>query len=67
MEMPKTGSEIKGSILYVRVTRRIKRLVKAQAAQEGITPSEWLRKLIVKELRERGALPPPFQVPEIKE
>lgn len=63
--MPKTKSEAKNAILYLRLTNTIKSLITYQAAQEGITPSEWLRKLIVKELRERDALPSTFKVPQI--
>jgi antitoxin component of RelBE/YafQ-DinJ toxin-antitoxin module len=64
--LPKSTSETKRSIIYVRVTKRIKDLVKQQAAREGITPSEWVRSLIVRELRERGVLPTLFEVPEVE-
>ena len=63
--MPKTKSETKNSLIYLRLTSTIKNLITYQAAQEGITPSEWLRKLVIKELREREALPPTFKVPKI--
>lgn len=63
--MPKIKSETKDSIIYLRITNNIKSLITYQAAQEGITPSEWLRKLIIKELRERNALTPAFKVPQL--
>lgn len=65
--MPKTSSEAKDSIIYLRVTGTIKDLVKNQAAQEGISPSEWLRKIVIRELRERNALPITFKTPAIEE
>ncbi len=63
--MPRTKSETKNSIVYLRLTGTIKNLITYQAAQEGVTPSEWLRKLVVKELRERDALPATFRLPTI--
>ncbi len=63
--MPKIKSETKDSIIYLRITNTIKSLVTYQATQEGITPSEWLRKIIIKELRERNALPATFKVPTV--
>jgi len=65
--MPKIKSETKNCINYLRLTSTIKNLITYQATQEGITPSEWLRKLVVKELRERDALPPTYKVPRILE
>ncbi len=65
--MPKTRYEPKNAIIYLRVTKTIKDLIVHQAAQEGISPSEWLRKIIVKELRERNAIPTLFKVPEVEE
>lgn len=65
--MPRTESELKDSLLCTRVTPRIKDAVTQQASQEGITPSEWLRNIIVKELRERGALTTTFRLPKIRE
>ncbi len=60
--MPKTKSESKDSIIYLRLTSSIKDLIIYQSTQEGITPSEWLRNLIIKELRERDALTPKFKL-----
>lgn len=52
--------------MYLRVTRTIKDLVNHQAAQEGISPSEWLRKIVIRELRDRNALPTVFKVPDVE-
>jgi hypothetical protein len=65
--MPKTRSGAKESSVYVRVTKTIKELIIDQASQEGVTPSEWLRNLITKELRERNAFPGLLKVPELEE
>jgi hypothetical protein len=65
--MPKTRSSAKESSVYVRVTKTIKELIIYQASQEGVTPSEWLRNLITKELRERKAFPTLLKVPELEE
>jgi len=67
-ELPKIKSETKNVFVYVRVTNAIKDLITYQAAREGVTPSEWVRNLIIKELREREALQPPlFRVPGTEE
>jgi hypothetical protein len=63
--MPKINSETKDSIVYLRLTTTIKDLIEYQATQEGITPSEWLRKLIIKELRERNAISTTYKLPSL--
>ncbi len=65
--MPKTRTGAKSDLLCTRVTTPIKEIIGQQASMEGLTPSEWLRNLIVKELRARNALPVVFKLPEIKE
>lgn len=64
--MPKTKAETKATLLCTRVTTPIKDVITQQAAREGLTPSEWLRNLIVKELQARNVLPMVFTVPQIK-
>lgn len=61
--MPKTKAETKDAIIYLRLTSKIRSQIDYQAAQEGVTTSEWLRKLVIKELRERNALPTTFRMP----
>ncbi|RLI37834.1 hypothetical protein DRO55_00305, partial [Candidatus Bathyarchaeota archaeon] len=41
-------------LLCTRVTPVIKEAVQRESQMEGLTTSEWLRNLIVKELKERG-------------
>jgi len=61
--LPKTKAETKDAIIYLRLTSKIRSQIDYQAAQEGVTTSEWLRKLVIKELRERNALPTTFRMP----
>lgn len=65
--MPRIKSQVKRSSIYVRLTKNIKDLVVYQASQEGITPSEWVRNLIIKELKERKVLPTIFRLPEVED
>jgi len=66
--MPRTETEAKTRLVCTRLTPIIGSVVFQQAAQEGLTPSEWIRNLIIKELRERGSLPKMiFRMPEAKE
>ena len=51
------GAEHKTEMLSVRVTRPVRDAVVAAAQADGLDVSEWLRSLIVGELRKRGALP----------
>ena len=57
--MPKKmrGSASKNMVLSVRVTLRLKRLVTEAAHGEGLYVSEWLRTLIVGELKKNRVLP----------
>jgi antitoxin component of RelBE/YafQ-DinJ toxin-antitoxin module len=65
--LPKTKAETKDAIIYLRLTSKIRNQIEYQAAQEGVTTSEWLRKLVIKELRERNALPTTFRMPNLIE
>ena len=47
----------KSVLVATRVTPRIKQVVEGMAVREGLSVSEWLRKLIVVELKESDALP----------
>ncbi len=53
----KTGVR-KSQIIAVRVTPRIKEMVVQIARSEGLDVSEWVRSLIIGELRRRGFLSP---------
>lgn len=63
--MPKIDGEIKTSLVSTKVTSRIKEIIIQQASREGITTSEWLRKLIIKELKHENLLSVVFKTPKI--
>jgi uncharacterized protein (DUF1778 family) len=50
------GSEYKTEMLAVRVTKPIKDAVIMAAQSEGLDVSEWMRSLIISELRRRSLL-----------
>ena len=54
--MPKTKSYTKTDSVTARVTPHVKKIVVQLARSEGLDISEWLRNLIVKELKDRGVL-----------
>ncbi len=64
--MPRTESETKEALLTTRVTPQIKEVVEQQASREGLTPSEWLRNLVIKELKSENLLPTVFKVPRTR-
>ena len=61
--MPRREGSFKEDFLSTRVTFAIKTSVFQEAQTEGLTPSEWLRNLVVKELKERQALPRGYSIP----
>jgi hypothetical protein len=61
--VPKTDSEAKVALLTTRVTPQIKNVVEQQASREGLTSSEWLRNLVIRELKGENLLPTVFKVP----
>ena len=63
--MPKIDGEIKTSLISTKVTNRIREIVTQQASREGITTSEWLRKLIIKELKNENLLSMVFKTPKV--
>ena len=66
MSMPRTESETKDALLTTRVTPQIKEVVEQQASREGLTGSEWLRNLVIKELKNENLLPTVFKVPRTR-
>jgi hypothetical protein len=64
--MPKRRGQNKEVILATRVTPRIKEIVMSMADREGLSISEWLRSLIINELKNNKALPKILQMPEIE-
>ncbi|RJS76539.1 hypothetical protein CW712_01325 [Candidatus Bathyarchaeota archaeon] len=63
--MPKIEGTSKAELLCTRVTPQIKEAVIHESQVEGLTASEWLRNLIVKELKERGALQRVYRFPNL--
>ncbi|RLI52151.1 hypothetical protein DRO61_00410 [Candidatus Bathyarchaeota archaeon] len=63
--MPKIDGEIKTALISTKVTRRIREIITQQASREGITTSEWLRKLIIKELKHENLLSMVFKTPKV--
>ena len=59
--MPKIQGALKNELLCTRSTAMIREAVVREAQKEGLTTSEWLRNLILKELKERDALPTTFK------
>jgi len=55
--MPKTTGERKTELVATRLTPPLKQAVQKEAQREGRDVSEWLRNLLIEELRERGSLP----------
>ena len=64
--MPKTAFETKDALVCTRVTPYIKEVLDQQASREGITPSEWVRNLIVTELKKEDLLQMVFKTPRIR-
>jgi len=54
--MSKKRLFLKKETLNIRISPRIKRLIEQVALSEGLAASEWVRILIINELRKRGVL-----------
>jgi hypothetical protein len=65
--MPKTDSNTKTSLMCTRVTPYIKEVIEQQASREGLTSSEWIRNLIIRELKSENLLQTVFKTPRIRE
>jgi len=61
--MPKIEGDKKAKLLSTRLTSAIREAVERESQLEGLSASEWLRNLIVKELKEREALPKVYRFP----
>ena len=64
-KLPRIEGDTKEELLCTRVTSAIKEAVIHESQTEGLTPSEWLRNLIVKELKERGVLQRVYRFPSL--
>ena len=54
--MPRSKGTPKSILIATRVTPRINNLVQIMAQREGLYVSEWIRKIIIKELGDHGVL-----------
>jgi hypothetical protein len=64
--MPRTSFDAKTSLVCTRVTPYIKQILEQQASREGLTASEWVRNLIIKELKAEDLLQMVFKTPKIR-
>jgi hypothetical protein len=64
--MPRTSSISKTSLVSTRVTPDIKQILEQQASREGLTASEWVRHVIIKELKAENLLQMTFKTPKIR-
>lgn len=61
--MPRKSGNTKSVLLATRVTPRIRDIVVQMARREGLNVSEWLRNLIIMELKRAEALPNVLSAP----
>ena len=54
--MGRSSSTPKTKLIATRVTPRINRIIKVVAASEGLYSSEWVRKVIINELKKSKLL-----------
>ena len=54
--MPVTNGEKKIRLITTRLAPSIEKIVQGEARREGMDVSEWVRNIIVQELRGRGVL-----------
>lgn len=64
--MPQKSGTPKNVLLATRVTPRIRDIVVQMAHREGLNTSEWLRNLIINELKRNEALPNVIKAPNFK-
>ena len=65
--MGRSSSTPKTELIATRVTPRISRIIKAIAASEGLYASEWVRKVIIKELKSSKLLTTSINHPILEE
>jgi hypothetical protein len=64
--MPRKNGIPKNILLATRVTPRIRDIVIQMALREGLNVSEWLRNLIISELKRNEVLPNVLRAPNIE-
>ncbi|MBS3817491.1 MAG: hypothetical protein KGY76_08025 [Candidatus Thermoplasmatota archaeon] len=65
--MPKTTGERKTEMVATRLTPPLKQAIKKEAQREGRDISEWIRNLLIEELRERNSLPDRLSLENLEE
>jgi hypothetical protein len=65
--MGRSSSPPKTELIATRVTPRICKIIKAVAASEGLYASEWVRKVIIKELKSNKMLTTSINHPILEE
>ncbi len=66
IEMPQKTGPPKNMLLATRVTPRIRDIVVQMAQREGLNVSEWMRNLIIMELKRAETLPTVLRAPIIR-
>ena len=66
IEMPRKTGTPKNMLLATRVTPRIRDIVVQMAQREGLNVSEWMRNLIIMELKRAEALPSVLRAPNLR-
>ena len=61
--MPKSNAGLKEGYICTRITYAVRELIFEEARDQGLTAAEWLRNLIVKELKERDVFPKSHPLP----
>lgn len=64
--MPRKNGIPKNILLATRVTPRIRDIIIQMAHREGLNVSEWLRNLIISELKRNEVLPNVLRAPNFK-
>ena len=64
--MPRKTGTPKNMLLATRVTPRIRDIVVQMAQREGLNVSEWMRNLIIMELKRAEALPSVLRAPILR-
>ncbi|MFA5869706.1 MAG: hypothetical protein WC941_08415 [Candidatus Bathyarchaeia archaeon] len=64
--MPKKTGSPKNVLLATRVTPMIRDIVEQMSRREGLNVSEWMRNLIITELKRSQALPTTIRSPDLE-
>ncbi|MFP4001700.1 MAG: hypothetical protein ACOCTN_07280 [Candidatus Natronoplasma sp.] len=65
--MPRKTGDKKTELVATRLTPPLKQAVEKEAKREGRDVSEWLRNLLIEELRARNSLPDRLSIGDLEE